>query len=79
MSRRYRRHHRPPRRRRSLLGRLFTNRYNPGSQLISIGDIIGNVRDIFTCWVNRIPPGSRLQHDRNGKIRGWSSPWRGPW
>lgn len=74
MSRRYR----PRRLRRSLFTRLFSNRYNPGSNWVSLGDVIENARDIFTCWLNRIPPGARLHRDRHGKIRGWSSPWRGP-
>ena len=83
MSRRrsQRRSYKGPRkpRRRSLLSRIFSNRYNPGSSWVSIGDMVENIRDTFTCWVNRVPPGARLNRDRNGKICGWSSHWRGPY
>jgi hypothetical protein len=55
---------------------MFRNRYNPGSSYVTLGDVIANVKAIFFCWSERVPPGSRLLY-RNGKIVGWSAPWRG--
>ena len=57
------------RRRRSLRRRIFRNRYNPGSNWITLGDIVSNIRETYYCWTHRIPPGARL-HWRDGRIVG---------
>jgi len=64
------------RRKPSLLQRILRNRYNPQSPYVTLGDAIANIKAIFFCWSERVPPGSRLLY-RNGKIVGWSAPWRG--
>lgn len=74
--RRHRKRRGGPPRKPSLFQRIFRNRYNPGSSYVTLGDVIANVKAIFFCWSERVPPGSRLLY-RNGKIVGWSAPWHG--
>jgi hypothetical protein len=78
MSNRQKRGAQPPPSRRSLLQRLLANRYNPGSSWISIADVIENAKDTWFCWSRRLPPGSRLFRDADGKIKGAANRWRGP-
>jgi hypothetical protein len=68
---------RPPRR-RSLLQRLLTNRYNPESSWVSVADVIENAKDTWHCFTHRLPPGTRLLRDANGRIKGSANHWRGP-
>jgi hypothetical protein len=75
---------RPPRRnaprtKTPLLERLFRNRYNPHSNFVSLGDVIENVKDTWFCFSRRLPPGTRLVRDGNGKIKGAATHWRGPY
>ena len=72
MSRRKRNNQRMDGRRRkpSLLRRIFTNRRDPNSSWIFLGDVIANVREELQCFFFRVPRGSRLLWDRNGRIRG---------
>ena len=58
------------RRKPSLLQRVFTNRRDPNSSWIFLNDVITNVREELHCFFNRVPRGSRLLWDRNGRIRG---------
>ncbi len=66
------------RRRRNLLARIFTNRYNPKSGWVSVGDVIENIKDTWFAFTRRLPPGSRIVCDRHGHIRSTSSRWNGP-
>jgi hypothetical protein len=66
------------RRPRSLLARLFTNRYNPSSRWATLGDVIENVKDTWFAFTHRLPPGSFIARDRHGRIRSASSRWSGP-
>ena len=67
MSRR-RRRRKPP----SLLRRIFTNRRDPNSSWVFLADIIGNVKEEWHCFVNRVPRGSRL-YWHGSKIRSHST------
>jgi hypothetical protein len=60
----------------SLWQRIFRNRYNPGSNWVSLGDVVENIRTTWYAWVERVPPGSRLIY-RNGRVVGHSSTWPG--
>lgn len=53
-----------------LLQRIFTNRRDPNSSWIFLSDVIANVREELHCFFYRVPRGSRLLWDRNGRIRG---------
>jgi hypothetical protein len=66
-----------PRKRVPLLKRLLRNRYNPGSNWVSLGDLIENVKDTWFCFSHRLPPGTRLVRDGNGRIKGAATRWRG--
>lgn len=66
-----------PSKRVGLLSRLLRNRYREGSNWVSVGDVIANVKETFYCFTHRVPPNSRLLW-RNNKIVGFSSQWRGP-
>jgi hypothetical protein len=57
----------------SLLKRIFTNRLDPNSSWIFLSDVIANIREEFHCFLYRVPRGSRLLWDRNGRIRGHST------
>ena len=54
----------------SLLKRIFTNRQNPQSSWIFLDDVIENLREELYCFFNRVPRGSRLLWDKNGRVRG---------
>jgi hypothetical protein len=60
----------------SLWRRIFRNRYNPGSNYVTLGDIIENMKSTWYAWTQRVPPGSRLIY-RDGKVRGHTSMWPG--
>jgi hypothetical protein len=66
------------RRRRGLFGRIFRNRYNPSSRWVTVGDVIENTKDTWFAFTRRLPPGSRIIRDRNGRIRSGISRWAGP-
>ena len=76
MSKRRRRNSRAQgdrRRKPSLLKRIFTNRRDPNSSWIFLADVIANIREELHCFLFRVPRGSRLLWDRNGRIRGHST------
>jgi hypothetical protein len=54
----------------SLLRRIFTNRRDPNSSWVFLADVIDNIREEIHCFLYRVPRGSRLLWDRNGRIRG---------
>jgi hypothetical protein len=65
-------------RRRSLVSRILRNRYNPRSNWVSIGDIIENTKETWFAFTRRLPPGSKITRDRDGRIRSSNTRWNGP-
>jgi hypothetical protein len=66
------------RQKKGLLARILRNRYNPNSNWVSLGDMIENIKDTWHAYTRRLPPGSRIIRDRNGRIRSSSTRWTGP-
>ena len=53
--------------RQSVTNRVFRNRYNPESRFVTPRDVWLNLKELFFCWLNRVPPGATLRW-RAGRI-----------
>ncbi|MBD8051974.1 hypothetical protein [Limnohabitans radicicola] len=53
---------------------VFQNRRNPNARFCSVADVSANVSDLVTGITERIPPGSQIIRDANGKYAGYITP-----
>lgn len=58
---------------------VFVNRRNPKSRFVSIEDVWLNLKERVYCWWHRVPEGSYINWDKNGKIKGHTSKAKRPW
>lgn len=58
---------------------LLTNRRSPSLGWVSPYDIWLNAKERLYCWLWRVPQGSYIAWDRNGKIKGHSTRAKRPW
>lgn len=58
---------------------ILINRRNPGFGWVSPLDIWYNIKERFYCWWWRVPEGSYIAWNKNGKIRGHSTRAKRPY